>query len=194
MAPTGNCQWIITNLVQEDREQDGAETVGCCMKTAVLHRAGMKIGFIGLAEGQWTNLFKNLEIDLIYQNYKRTAVAQIKKLREQEGCDFIIALTHMRVRHDEIIAKEVLGVDLVLGGHDHEYHCKSITHELKDQSQGPSQQGKVVPVVKSGHDFADMSEIDVTFDISQEQFSRFQTEFVSRHEDQQEVYSWLMYS
>ena len=106
--------------------------MGCCMRTAILHRAGMKIGFIGIAEKEWIDLIMNLEVDLIYQNYKRTAVAYIKQLREQEGCDYIIALTHMRVRHDEIIAKEVIGVDLVLGGHDHEYHCKSITHELKD--------------------------------------------------------------
>ena len=132
MAPTGNCQWIITNLVQEDRALDGAETVGCCMRTATLHRAGMKIGFIGIAEGEWIALFKNLEVDIIYQNYKRTAVSYIKKLREQEGCDYIIALTHMRFRHDKIFAKEVLGVDLVLGGHDHNYYCESIKHQLKD--------------------------------------------------------------
>ena len=104
------------------------------MRTAVLHRAGMKIGFIGIAEGEWIALFKNLEVDLIYQNYKRTAVAYIKQLREQEGCDYIIALTHMRVRHDKIFAREVLGVDLVLGGHDHNYFCEDINHQLKDQS------------------------------------------------------------
>lgn len=50
----------------------------------------------------------------------------------------VIALTHMRVNHDFIFAKEIVGIDLVLGGHDHEYHCKDILHEQKDQSAGPN--------------------------------------------------------
>ena len=95
----------------------------------------MKIGFIGIAESEWCSTFKNLEVDIWYYNYKRTAAEYAKKLREEEGCDYIIALTHMRVRHDEIFAREVPGIDIVLGGHDHEYHCFSVAHELKDKSK-----------------------------------------------------------
>ena len=124
----------MTNLVQEDRPADGPEGVGCVKRTAIVEKAGLKIGFIGIAEREWVSTFKDLEVDVLYQNYKRTAVEYAKKLREEEGCNYIIALTHMRVRHDEIFAREIPGIDLVLGGHDHEYHCKAVTHELKDKS------------------------------------------------------------
>ena len=83
----------------------------------------------------------------------------------------------MRVRHDEKFAREIPGVDLVLGGHDHEYHCKSITHELKDQSLGPQVNDKTVPLVKSATDFLDMSEIDITFNVDEEQFQQFQHDY-----------------
>jgi len=46
----------------------------------------MKIGFIGIAEREWVSTFKNLEVDVLYQNYKRTATHYAKKLREEDGC------------------------------------------------------------------------------------------------------------
>ena len=133
----GNCQWIMTNLVQDDRPADGPMSVGCCSRTAVMEVGSLKIGFIGIAEKEWVDMFKNLEVEILYQNYKRCAIQYAKKLREEDGCNYIIALTHMRVRHDEKFAREIPGVDLVLGGHDHEYHCKEVAHKLKDQSHGP---------------------------------------------------------
>lgn len=76
----------------------------------------------------------------------------------------VIALTHMRLQHDKKFAEEVPGIDLVLGGHDHEYHSLSIDHKLKNEAT--IVQNKVVPLVKSATDFKDMSEIDVTFGVS----------------------------
>ena len=136
----------------------------------------MKIGIMGIAEREWIDLFKNLEVDIIYQNYKRTASEYARKLRDEDGCNFIVALTHMRVRHDEKFAREIPGIDIVLGGHDHDYHCKFIQHELKgQQSQGASSAlTKVVPLIKSATDFYDMSEIDITFEVNEEQFSKLE--------------------
>jgi len=111
----------MTNLIPENKPLDGAEGIGSCLRTVVIQKAGIKIGFIGIAEKEWINILKNLEVDIVYQNYKRTAAEYAKRLREQEGCEYIIALTHMRVAHDKKFAKEVPGIDLVLGGHDHEY-------------------------------------------------------------------------
>ena len=56
----------MTNLVQEDRPADGPKGIGVCMRTAILNRAGMKIGLMGIAEREWIALFKNLEVDIIY--------------------------------------------------------------------------------------------------------------------------------
>ena len=42
----------------------------------------------------------------------------VEKLRE-EKCDLVLALTHMMKCNDIKLAKEVQGIDLILGGHDH---------------------------------------------------------------------------
>ena len=39
----------------------------------------------------------------------------------RQGCDLLIALTHMRVPNDLRLAREVPELHMVLGGHDHHY-------------------------------------------------------------------------
>jgi len=41
-----------------------------------------------------------------------------KKLKEEEKCDLVIALTHMRTTNDAKLADES-DVDIILGAHDH---------------------------------------------------------------------------
>ena len=159
--------------MSEAKDAHSKETVGCCLRSTTLTRAGIKIGFIGIAEREWIDLFKDLEENIIYQNYKRSASEEAKVLREKEGCEYVIALTHMRIAHDKKLACEVPGVDLVLGGHDHEYHCHANEHNCKDEAQGPQVQNKTVPLVKSGTDFLDMTEIDITFGVKENQFKVF---------------------
>ena len=48
------------------------------------------------------------------------------ELRSQ-GCEVIIALTHMREPNDDRIARECAAdIDAVLGGHDHHYVAKTV--------------------------------------------------------------------
>lgn len=42
-------------------------------------------------------------------------------LSHTQGCDLIVALTHMRVPNDIQLAKAVPDIHLILGGHDHHY-------------------------------------------------------------------------
>lgn len=191
MAPEGGCQWIMTNLVQEDRPLDGPQGPGCCIRSTVIEKAGQKIGFMGIAEREWANTFKNLEVDLIYSNYKRTATEYAKKLREEQGCTYIIALTHMRLKHDKIFAREIPGIDLVLGGHDHEYYFGQEEHQLKT---GAGVQNKVVPLVKSGCDFKDLTEIDIIFGVTQDVVEEIKHEFVTKEEEQTQSRTKLVYS
>lgn len=88
----------------------------------------------------------------------------------------------MRLQHDQIFAREIPGIDLVLGGHDHDYHFSQEEHKLKE---GTSVEKKVVPLVKSGHDFKDMTEIDITFGVAREVAEEVQHEFDTREVDQE---------
>lgn len=47
-----------------------------------------------------------------------TAQACVRKLRAQ-GANVIVALTHVSVMQDREIAKNVPGISILLGGHDH---------------------------------------------------------------------------
>ena len=49
---------------------------------------------------------------------------------QEEGADFVVALTHMRWPNDVRLTQEVPDMDLVLGGHDHGYGVKEIDGEL----------------------------------------------------------------
>ena len=43
-----------------------------------------------------------------------------------QGADYIIALTHMRWPNDIRLAEQVDEIDLILGGHDHDYNVKVV--------------------------------------------------------------------
>lgn len=49
-------------------------------------------------------------------------------LRTVEGCDFVIAVTHMRLAEDLSVSNATLDgdgrIDLLLGGHDHDVVCR----------------------------------------------------------------------
>jgi hypothetical protein len=63
------------------------------------------------------------------------------------GAELVVALTHMRLPNDQLLAQSVPEIDLVLGGHDHCYYTV-------EQPSGNW-------VVKSGSDFKDLSLLKV---------------------------------
>lgn len=48
--------------------------------------------------------------------------AEVAKLKKS-GVEFIIALGHSGIKIDQIIARQVAGIDAVVGGHSHSYLC-----------------------------------------------------------------------
>lgn len=56
-------------------------------------------------------------------------------------------MTHMRLPNDIKLAKEVDNIDLILGGHDHNYVCKMVNNTW---------------VIKSGCDFKNLSTIELS--------------------------------
>ena len=74
----------------------------------------------------------------------------MSSILKQKGCDVIIALTHMRVPNDRILAQQCQGdIDLILGGHDHSQVCETIG---------------LVTLVKSGSDFEEFSSLSYDVD------------------------------
>jgi len=86
----------------------------------------------------------------------------VKKIREDEQCDLVVALAHMRTVRDLDLAS-VEGIDLVLGGHDHEYEVQEVDGKM---------------LVKSGVDFKEFSEVTLHFDVSEEEAAQAKEELM----------------
>lgn len=67
-------------------------------------------------------------------------------LKDDHKCDFIVALTHMRVPQDQKLPLDAPITDIVLGGHDHII--------MKDFING-------IPILKSGDNFKTLGIINV---------------------------------
>nr|CAB3242670.1 apyrase-like [Phallusia mammillata] len=137
-----NSVWLLSNVVDN---LTGRNLVEGVTKHIVTYN-NMKIGFVGLVEEEWLDTLATIEKDhLDFQDYVEKGRIVAAELRA-EGADFVIALTHMRWPNDERLARLVPDVDLILGGHDHEYGVKEIDECL---------------VIKSGSDFRNFSSVDV---------------------------------
>ena len=80
---------------------------------------GLKIGVIGVSEN-WINTDRLDDAQsIIYQDMVECTKEYILELRKQHKVDMIIALTHNKLLNDRVLADNVNGIDLILGGHDH---------------------------------------------------------------------------
>ena len=88
----------------------------------------------------------SLPPDLIYKSASETAKELVPPLRAQ-GCQIIVAITHMREPNDNKLAEKTPSglIDLILGGHDHFYN-----HSLLNGTH----------VLRSGTDFKQLSYIE----------------------------------
>ncbi|XP_047120088.1 trifunctional nucleotide phosphoesterase protein YfkN isoform X1 [Schistocerca piceifrons] len=137
--------WLMSNVI----DQETGRPLGDGRITYVVDWNGKRIGLVGLVEKEWLDTLATINPEevtfLDFVEAGKKLGAQLK----QEGCDYVIALTHMRMPNDIKLAEAVEEIDLILGGHDHIYDIRQVN-------------GKYV--VKSGTDFRQFSKITVTFD------------------------------
>mmetsp|Transcript_18657 Transcript_18657/g.18328 ORF Transcript_18657/g.18328 Transcript_18657/m.18328 type:complete len:389 (-) Transcript_18657:38-1204(-) len=105
------------------------------------------------------------EDDYVYEDFIKSANKWCPKLREQ-GCELIIALTHMRMPNDKKLASKVPDLDIILGGHDH----MSANININD-----------IMLCKSGTDFREFSMIKVRMNCSEETLNSETHEDVINH-------------
>ena len=55
-----------------------------------------------------------------------TAGNRLAAQLKQQGCEIVIALTHMRTPNDIRLAENSPDIDLILGGHDHVYEAHKV--------------------------------------------------------------------
>ena len=135
-------RWLGTNILGPD----GKAMPGLGDLT-VVEVGGVKLGFMGLLTPETEHL-SSPGPDVRFADPATTAEAAASRLRGM-GADLVVALTHLDFAEDRALAAKVKGIDIVLGGHD---------HDPMTIYEG----GKLI--VKAGSDLHYLAAVDVTVD------------------------------
>ena len=104
-------------------EEHPLATEGLFRETAVIElENGLKVGFFGMI-GEDAESVSSDTGDVLFLDRHDTARKMVERLR-QDQVDIIIALTHSGVDEDKALAKDVEGIDVIVGG-----HCHSSLHQ-----------------------------------------------------------------
>lgn len=99
------------------READGTRPFPA---SAVIHRAGLRIGVVGIA----ATILDNSMPDSFSKGLRFTLgrdelPGEIARLKDAEAADLIVVLSHLGLPQDYKLASEVDGIDVLVSGHTH---------------------------------------------------------------------------
>nr|XP_054748733.1 snake venom 5'-nucleotidase-like [Lytechinus pictus] len=136
--------WLLSNVIDDFTGQMLADGI----VTRLLTWQNKKIGLIGLVEEEWLVTLATVDRENVtYLDYVERGQKLGTELKEQ-GADYVIAITHMRLPNDIRLASETSAIDLILAGHDHDYSLQKVNGTY---------------IVKSGSDFKSLSIITLEF-------------------------------
>ncbi|MBM3533538.1 MAG: bifunctional metallophosphatase/5'-nucleotidase [Alphaproteobacteria bacterium] len=105
--------WMAGNLTGAD-----GKLFHTAIATSMKEYGGLKFGFFGVITPETVHLASPGK-DLKFEDYLAASARLVKQLKDQ-GADVVVALTHINIAEDRELARRVKGIDLILGGHDHE--------------------------------------------------------------------------
>ena len=109
---------------------------------AILQRAGLKIGVIGLESDISTAVTKTVASRMQQLDNVEVTNRWADYLHDTEKCDLISLLSHAGYDVDQTIVPETRWVDLVIGGHTHTF--------VDDFLYVTNARGKQVPIITDG--------------------------------------------
>lgn len=118
---------------------------------------GEKVGIFGLTTE--TTKYSSSPEKVTFENYLEEAEKAVTYL-EGQGVDKIIALTHLGYNNpadsnDLILAEEVEGIDIIIGGH---------SHTTLKEAMVVDEDGTPTVIVQTGNNSANVGTLDVEFD------------------------------
>ena len=113
---------------------------------AIIKKAGMKIGIIGLMPDIMTLVPKETSSQIPGFDNADVVNKWAAYLKDEMKCDLVIALTHIgyegEAYTDFMLVRNTRGVDIVVGGHSHTFIDKPAYEKNLD--------GELVPIVQDG--------------------------------------------
>ena len=138
-----NFPWLGTNVL----DASGKPAAGM-VATHLIKTGAYTIGFFGLLTPQ-TDVLSSPGENITFASVIEAAKTAVAALKEA-GADVIVALTHLDIASDRELVRSVKGINLVLGGHDHDPMTVF--------------EGNVL-IHKSGYDARHLGAVDMTVDI-----------------------------
>jgi 2',3'-cyclic-nucleotide 2'-phosphodiesterase (5'-nucleotidase family) len=118
--------WLSANVLGPDRKPFGSATA-----TLTRQVGPFTVGFFGLLSPDTATL-SSPGANVTFLPVIPAAQAAVEALR-QAGADVIIALTHLTIAEDRQLARQVPGISLILGGHEHDpitwYEDNTLIHK-----------------------------------------------------------------
>jgi 2',3'-cyclic-nucleotide 2'-phosphodiesterase (5'-nucleotidase family) len=108
-----NFAWLASNVLGADGKPFGGAS-----PTILREIDGLKIGLFGLLTAETTQL-SSPGAQVRFTAVEPAASEAVAALKAA-GADLVIAVTHLSIAEDRALARNVEGIDVILGGHDHD--------------------------------------------------------------------------
>ncbi len=105
--------WLATNVVGP-----AGTPFRTALGTTMREFGGLKFGFFGIVTPETVTLSRPGK-DTNFLSPVETAQKTVKRLKD-DGADVVILLSHLTIAEDRDLARRVKGIDVILGGHDHD--------------------------------------------------------------------------
>ena len=113
---------------------------------AIVKKAGMKIGIIGLMPDITTLVSSETARSIKKYDNAEVVNKWASYLREEKGCDLVVALTHVGYTGEQytdfMLVRSTRGIDIVVGGHSHTF--------IDSPGYEKNLDGVPVPIVQDG--------------------------------------------
>ena len=107
-----------------DLAVEGTPLEGRCAPWIIKDYEGLKVGFFSIMTEAFPYVTSGNDVEVIGTNLE-TAHRAVGELRTN-GANLVVALTHVGLAKDMEIAREVPGIDIIFGGHSHDYTAKLV--------------------------------------------------------------------
>ena len=106
---------VSANLIIDDQELRDR-----ILPYIIKKMAHIKVGVFGLMTPDFLKVCSPGDGTTVNEDIISVAQKAVDSLLK-EKCDLIIALTHIGIELDRQLAKKIAGIDIIVGGHDHQY-------------------------------------------------------------------------
>lgn len=120
----------------------------------ILNKYGLKIGVFGLGARPEGLIQANKCEGVVYEDPIGVSNEVAALLKEKEGCDLVICLSHLGIQMDERLVAKTRNIDVILGGHSHTFMKEPKTYLNID--------GKEVSILHTGKSGVRVGRLDLT--------------------------------